>query len=264
MNTWVLKTRLSAFVLLITLASGCAQPGGTREQRESAASRAATTNTQLAVGYLEKGDPETALEKIERALVQNPRSASAHTVAGVVLERIGRYDDAEDHYKQAVRLDPENGDMLNNYGQFLCKIERHRESQEYFQRAVEQPFYSRPEVALTNAGTCLEQAGDATGAEQRYREALDANNEFPDALYLMSRSLCKRGDDFRARAFLQRLQATASGGTPESLWLCYAIETRLGDNKTASDCARQLKSYFPESSQAKRLGQGDNNNEYCG
>lgn len=255
---------VTALTALLTLA-GCASSGGssTREQKASAASKASETNTQLAVGYLEKGDTELALEKISRALVQDPESAGAHTVAGVIYERINRYDDAEKHYRQAVRLAPNSGDVLNNYGQFLCKIERFKESMRYFERAVEQPFYQNPEVALTNAGTCLEQAGDLTAAEERYRQALEANERYPDALFLLSRALCKRGDDFRARAFLQRLQA-ARGDSPESLWLCYAIETRMGDTKTASDCARQLRSFFPESSQAQRLGQGNQNDKYCG
>lgn len=253
--------------MVLVLLAGCATSGSnnqrTRQQKANAAHNAAETNTQLAVGYLEKGETEVALEKIRRALLQDPESAGAHTVAGVIFERINLFDDAERHYRQAAKLSPNNGDVLNNYGQFLCKVRRFEESIEYFNRAIAQPFYENPEVALTNAGTCLEQSGDLSSAEQRYRQALDANERYPDALFLLSRSLCKRGDDFRARAFLQRLQA-AGGDSPESLWLCYAIETRMGDTKTASDCASQLRSYFPESSQAQRLGQEDNNNEYCG
>ena len=259
--------KFSGWLIILILLAGCASSGNstqrTREQKSNAAYNAAETNTQLAVGYLEKGDTEVALEKIRRALLQDPESAGAHTVAGVIFERINLFDDAEKHYRQAAKLSPNNGDVLNNYGQFLCKVKRFEESITYFDRAVSQPFYENREVALTNAGTCLEQSGDLSAAEQRYRQALDANGQYPDALFLLSRSLCKRGDDFRARAFLQRLQA-AGGDSPESLWLCYAIESRMGDTKTASDCASQLKSYFPESSQAQRLGQGDNNNEYCG
>ncbi|MEM7705684.1 MAG: type IV pilus biogenesis/stability protein PilW [Pseudomonadota bacterium] len=261
-----INLRTVALLALSVFLSGCASSGNTvnaRQQQADAAAKAAQTNTQLAVGYLEKGDTELALEKIARALVQDPQSAGAHTVAGVIYERINRFDDAEKHYRQAVKLAPENGDVLNNYGQFLCKVERYQDSIPYFERAVEQPFYQNPEVALTNAGTCLEQSGKLGDAEDRYRQALEANERYPDALYMLSRALCKRGDDFRARAFLQRLQA-ARGDSPESLWLCYAIETRMGDTKTASDCARQLKSYFPESSQAQRLGQGNQNDEYCG
>lgn len=235
----------------------------TREQQKNAAYNAAETNTQLAVGYLEKGNTELALEKIQRALLQDPQSAGAHTVAGVIFERINDFDLAETHYEKAAKLAPSNGDVLNNYGQFLCKIQRYEESLVYFNKAIEQPFYENPEVALTNAGTCLEQSGQPVAAEKRYRQALDANDHYPDALFLLSRSLCKRGEDFSARAFLQRLQA-AGGNSPESLWLCYAIETRMGDTKTASDCASQLRSYYPGSSQAQRLGQGDTSNEYCG
>ncbi|MDJ0652938.1 MAG: type IV pilus biogenesis/stability protein PilW [Xanthomonadales bacterium] len=239
--------------------------GGSRSALDEPTERrkSADINTQLAVGYLEKGDPETALEKISRALEQDSTSPTAHTVAGIVYEQIGQLDKAEDHYSTAVRLDPDDGDLLNNYGQILCTLGKFAESDEYFRRAVSQPFYRTPEVALTNSGACLELAGKADLAERRYRDALDNNETYPDALYRLSRSLCTRGDNFRARAFLQRYQSIAPD-SPESLWLCYVIETRLGDQQAAGGCSQQLTSGYPESGYTKLLIEGSAGNDFCG
>ncbi len=249
---------------IMCLLGGCASTGAeVNADQPSSARKAANTNTQLAVAYLNRGNAEVALEKIERALQQDPKFPEAQTVAGIVYEQLGRLDKAEVHYRQAVRLSPDDGNLLNNYGQFLCTVNRVEDSLKYFTRAIEQPFYRTPEVALTNAGACLEQVGRAEEAECRYREALDANEEYPDALYRMSRSLCTRGENFRARAFLERYQGIAPE-SPESLWLCYAIETRLEDRVAAERCATQLASSFPDSSHARLLAEGREDYGFCG
>ncbi len=242
---------------------GCVSTGEGPRGEPTAARKAADTNTQLAIAYLGRGNPELALEKINRALEQDPKFSEAHTVAGVVYERMGILDRAEVHYRRAVNLSPEDGNLLNNYGQFLCTMDRVEESLEYFSRAVKQPFYRTPEVALTNAGSCLEMIGRNEEAERHYRDALESNQAYPDALYLMSRSLCSRGQDFRGRAFLERYQSVAPD-SPESLWLCYVIETRLKAEEVASSCAGQLASDFPDSSHAQLLARGSENYGFCG
>lgn len=248
---------------LVIAASGCASSGGSVERERSNRNKAADTNTQLAIAYLNRGNAEVALEKIERALAQDPTFSEAHTVAGIVYEQMGRFDKAEVHYRQAVRLSPDDGNLLNNYGQFLCTLDRVEESLEYFTRAIEQPFYRTPEVALTNAGACLERVGRADEAERNFRRALEANEVYPDALYRLSRSLCTRGDNFRARAFLDRYHGVAPQ-SPESLWLCLVIETRLNDPETAGRCADRLASGFPDSRHARLLAEGNEDYGFCG
>ncbi len=252
----------TAGLCVVVLIAGCAGSGRTVEAERAHKRKAANTNTQLAVAYLNRGNAEVALEKIERALVQDPTFSEAHTVAGIVYEQLGQLDKAEVHYRQAVRLRPDDGNLLNNYGQFLCTVDRVEESLKYFTRAIEQPFYRTPEVALTNAGACLERVGRAEQAERNFRRALEANEVYPDALFRLSRSLCTRNENFRARAFLDRFHAVAPQ-SPESLWLCLVIETRLKDPETARLCADRLASAFPESRHAKMLAEG--NEDYgCG
>jgi type IV pilus assembly protein PilF len=170
----------------------------------------------------------------------------------VLYERIGDVKQAEEHYRRAAQLKPKGGNELNNYGAFLCKIGRYDESTEYFERAVADPFYNTPDVALTNEGTCLLKGGKNDAAEAALRKALDRSPNNSEALFQLASVLYQKGDFFKARAFMQRFEAVGQA-RPESLMLGRNIELRLGNGSAASDYTRRLLQSFPESQQAREL-----------
>ncbi len=241
-------------LVIVVLCAGCASSSSSsREpQRDTRAQELAQVNIRLAAGYLEKGRLELALEKINTALRLDPKSATGHTVAGIIHEQIGQAEMARKSYRRAASLAPDDGNVLNNYGQFLCKNGQIEEAIEKFDKAVSQPFYHTPHVAMTNACACLEMDGRIERAEQYCRKALESNAEYPDTLFRLSRIMHTAGEDFKARAFLQRFESVAQH-TPDTLQLCYDIETSLEDQSAAADCAKQLRKQFPKSNQARDL-----------
>ena len=52
-------------------------------------------------------DFDGALTAAQEALALSPDHAEAHAYAGIALERLGRVEEASDHFSQATRLDPE-------------------------------------------------------------------------------------------------------------------------------------------------------------
>lgn len=246
---------LAWVVSLVAALAGCVSTGGgvsgskgTNEQRAAAAQ----TNVQLAAGYVRQGRMEIALEKIQRALELNPSSAEAHSVAGVIYEQIGDFENAKQHYRRAVRLNGESGQVLNNYGQFLCRTEQYEEGIEHLLRAILDPFYETPAVALTNAGHCAGRLGQNERAEAYYRRALKLDDDYPDALIRLSQLLLNAGDAFRARAFLQRYESVAAP-SPDALALGLRIECDLHNQEAVEAYAGRLKKLFPDSDQAKSL-----------
>lgn len=209
------------------------------------ASQAAQTHTQLAVGYLRQGRVEVAQEKIEQAIALDPRYAEAYSVAGFIYEQIGDMKGARRHYARAVKLAPENGDVLNNYGQFLCKMGEQEKAQSLFADAVTKPYYKTPEVALTNAGACAMKENDLEAAEEFFRRSLRARADNPDALFYMADLKLRQGDAFRARAFLQRHESV-SPPSPEALMLGMRIEAALQDAEAEAAYREQLESLFPD------------------
>ena len=159
---------------------------------------------------------------------------------------------AEDQYRIAVDLAPSNGDANNNLGAFLCKSGRADIAIPYFEKAAKDPFYRTPAVAFANAGSCELQSGNLDKAERFLRESLDYDAEFADALLALANVSFLKGEDFRARAFLQRYESS-NPGSAESLLLGSRIESRLNNSKGASQYAAELLSRFPNSKQAEEL-----------
>lgn len=249
-----LLPRLFALTLSCVLAA-CSTGQGSNIKKESAASErseAARVNTELGQKYMQQGKLEFALEKLNKALSYDSNYPDAHTVIAVLYERIGDTKQAEEHYRRAAQLKSKGGNELNNYGAFLCKIGRYDEAAGYFERAMSDPFYNTPEVALTNAGTCMLKAGKLDAAEQPLRAALDRAPNNSEALFQLASVLYEKGEYFKARAFMQRFEALGTV-RPESLMLGRNIELRLGNSGAASEYTRRLLQSFPESQQARAL-----------
>lgn len=247
--------RVVAMALALALAA-CTSSGSTsnikKESAQSEKAEAARVHTELGQKYMQQGKLEVALDNLNKALGYDPDYADAHTVIAVLYERIGDAKQAEEHYRRAAQIKSKGGNELNNYGAFLCKIGRYDEAAGYFERAVADPFYKTPEVALTNAGTCLLKGGKKDQAETALRNALDRSPNNAEALFQLASVLYEKGDFFKARAFMQRFEAVGQA-RPESLMLGRNIELRLGNGSAASDYTRRLLQSFPESQQAREL-----------
>lgn len=213
---------------------------------------AARIHTELGQRYMANGDLQTAMEKLNLALKFDPDYAPAHTVIAVLYERINQPANAELHYRKAVTLEPTKGAPNNNLGQFLCSTGKYAEAAGYFQKAVADPFYATPDVALTNAGVCLLEAKDAVAAQANFRAALARNPRNAEALFQLANSLYLSNNAFGARAFLQRLEALG-GLNASALKLGHDIESRLGNQDGASNYAKRLHAQFPDSEQAHGL-----------
>ncbi len=255
-----------AWLMVILIVSACSGSGQSRRaeqlEQQQQTEHAADVYTELAMGYMEKGQFQVALEKIDLALERNPESPEANTVAAVLNEQVGRLDLAELHYKRAVDINPRDGRMQNNYGQFLCNHGRTQDSIDHFKLAVEDPFYNTPAVAFTNMGACLEKLQQNEAAETSYRAALELDDTFPDALFRLSRVMCNQEKFFNARAFLQRYHSVAAK-TSDTLYLCYRIEHGMSATASADECRNELVNKYPDSPSARKLSSGQNGSRLC-
>jgi len=248
---------LTAFVLLPALLAGCATSNISREKEKEKTVAAARANTQLGVEYLRKGEYETSLKKLKKALDIDPDYSEAHDTIAVLYEKVGKLDLAEQHYKRGIKLDPENAGAHNNYGRFLCNMKRYKEAEKEFLVAANNPFYQNPELPLLNAGLCMDALPDAAKAETYYREALEKAPAFGPALLQMARVSFEQEKYLNARGYLQRYEQV-SRPTPESLWLGVRTEYALRDRMAWGKYALQLKTNFPDSTQTTLLMEWEN------
>ncbi|MFA7096224.1 MAG: type IV pilus biogenesis/stability protein PilW [Gammaproteobacteria bacterium] len=246
-------SRTHTLVIMAILALGTAGCAAVPEQPGTRSLQAAAeANLQLGVGYLQQGNYELALEKLEKSLEQNPSSASAHNVIAVLYERLNQLDLAERHYRRALSLDPKDSGAHNNYGRFLCMRNRLAEAEKHFLTALENPLYQTPEIAHTNAGICALRVPDPAKAEQHFRSALKVNPLYREALIEMAKLSFEQERYLQARAYLQRYQEVAPKSA-ESLWLGVRIERALGNRDAAASYALLLKSNFPDSEEMQQL-----------
>lgn len=219
----------------------------------SGANEAAVANMNLGAGYLQQGRLDLAVERLQRALAQNPRLVLAHSTIALAYDRLGDFENAERHFLRATELDPAAGAAANAYAVFLCSRQnRWADARPYFRRAVADSNYPTPEAALTNAGVCARSAGDLEAAEENFRAALARSPTFPDALLNMMDLSYQSGDFLQSRAFVQRY-LDAYPATAPVLWICFNVERELGDTVAANRCATQLRSGFQGSSELAQL-----------
>ena len=243
--------RLRVLVVAWSVLSGCAfVPVATAQSAAQTALAAANANVQLGVGYLRQGNLAVAQQVLERAFAQNPKDPNVHTALGLLYERLAQPERADDHYGRAVKLAPQDPEVLNNYAVFLCRRGQAPRGEKMFLQAAANPLYRTPEVALTNAGVCARGAGRTAEAEQYLRRALSLKPAFADALLPLAEISLAKGNAFNARAFLERL-LSAAPATAEALALGMRIETAAGDAAAVNAYRARLAREFPQSAAAR-------------
>ena len=248
MNTLRLASLYAAFVV----STACVSSGGTVSERASD-SEAAIANMNLGAGYLRQGNIDLAIERLQRALAQDPRLVLAHSTIALAYDQAGSFDEAEEHFRRATQLDPNDGSAANAYAAFLCNRQnRWADAEPYFRRAAADRDYGTPEVALTNAGICARDAGELDAAEENFRAALSRNPRYADALMNMMELSYQKGDRLQTRAFIQRY-LDVRPATAAVLWLCFNVERDLNNPAAAERCATQLRSGFQGSPELAQL-----------
>jgi type IV pilus assembly protein PilF len=207
---------------------------------------------KLAVEYLKAGQTETALQKARKALEEDGGNAQAHSVMALVYQRLGQDQLAEEHFRKAIGLKPKDPYVLNAYASFLCDRRKFSEADKQYQKALANPLYPTPWVAMTNRGTCAKRSGNSSKAETYFRQALNANPSFGPALAALAELAYDRGDYKQARTHLDRY-FKVSQPTAGVLLLAVRVERKLGSRKRANTYAQMLNQTYPSSREALQL-----------
>ena len=107
-------------VLTVSLFGGCSS-GPTKSSKSEEKQNPAEINTQLGIEYMREGMYESSMEKLKKAIMQNPNYQLAHTSIAILYEKLGEDKLADKHYKQALKNSANDPVVLNLYGVFLCR-----------------------------------------------------------------------------------------------------------------------------------------------
>jgi len=199
----------------------------------------------LAAADLGAGNLDEAHSRASRARRLVDDQPDALVLLAAIADRRGDAADAGAQLARAAEMAPQRGDVLNNYGAWLCQQGRYPEGLSWLARAQAAPGYPTPAVAMSNAGACALRAGDPLRAEQDLRAALARAPRDTQALEGMARISFDKGAFMEARAFSERRLAAASA-TRSVLQLASQIETRLGDPRAAERYQQRVRQEFPQ------------------
>ena len=210
---------------------------------------ASKLNTELAIGYIQGEQYSAAKDKLEKAIVQDDENVKAFKMFAYLYALLGLPEEAEEKYQDAIALKPDDSDIANSYGAFLCSQGRYDEAQKELGRAYGNPFYESGYLAESNAGSCFIQQGELKKAERLLRKSLRVQPKLPGSLISMAEIGVKTERYLMARAYIQRYHEVRPASA-ESLWLQIQAERALGAKKHYIKYARQLIRDFPDSNEA--------------
>ncbi|ELC7322322.1 type IV pilus biogenesis/stability protein PilW [Stenotrophomonas maltophilia] len=199
----------------------------------------------LAARDIQVGNLDAAERKAREALKLAPESPDALVLLAGIDERRGRTQQAGESFRRAAEQAPQRGDILNNYGAWLCQQGRPAESLVWFDRALQAPGYATAAEAQANAGGCALDAGQFERAERDLRAALATLPGNPVALEAMAQLSFRQGRYMEARAFAER-RIAAAPATRSVLQLASQIEARLGDRAASDRYIQRIRQEFPQ------------------
>lgn len=245
--------RLAALAVGLLLA-GC----GGLPQHSSKGHDAASYNVQLGIAYLNQGEIALAKDKLDRALAESPDSADVHSARAMLFARMSEPSKADAEFRTALRLAPQDPNIVNNYAVYLCQHGRFDEGVKRFEEAAHNALYRTPESAYTNAGVCLRQARRDDEARADFGRALQIRPGLAEAAFQLTELQFQHGELAPARAgidaFIGRYDATA-----DLLLLGVRVARAQKDPIGAQRYARRLQQDFPGTDQTRALAELDRN-----
>lgn len=217
--------------------------------------RRARIHVELGEAYLQASNFGVALDEARLALGYAPNYAPAFLLVASVHMFLEDQAAARANFEQALRLAPQDPEINNTYGWFLCVSGQEKQGLERLALAARNPYYQHPARAYTNLGLCQLRIKDETAAETSFLRALQQDAGNAQALFQLADMAFRRGNAEAAQRYLVALHRVVQPSA-QSAWLGLRVERRLGNREAASSYAQQLKSRHPSSPEYELLIQG--------
>lgn len=238
--------------------SGTSGAGGTRNLSTTDPRNRARIHTELGAMYYQGGNMAVALDELGIALNADSNYYQAYSIRGLVRTALREYGKAEDDFRRALNIAPNDPEVNNNYGWYLCETGKERQSIAYFLNALKSPLYETPERAYANAGTCALKAGDLEGAQGYLLQAVQMSRDgglVPR--FQLAKVFYQRGNYEESRIYLNDALKMMEPPSAEALWLGLRIERKLGNRSAEGGYASQLRSRYPASPEYQEFLKGN-------
>jgi type IV pilus assembly protein PilF len=214
--------------------------------------KASKTRVSLGLTYLKNGNFRQAKFNLDKALEFAPRSADANFAMAYYYQSVNELEQAEDAYQYAMDLEPQNANIANSYGAFLCQNGDYEKAKKYFLKAVNTSSYISSAETYENLALCSRSQGQPEDAIQYLRTAVNHQPGRANSLFLLARSLVEVEEWQEARAILRRYEKIAQI-SPQSLLMAMKIERGTGNEAAAAGYSDMLLRLYPNDAVTKKM-----------
>ncbi|MDE2600603.1 MAG: type IV pilus biogenesis/stability protein PilW [Rhodocyclaceae bacterium] len=225
------------------------QPPQTEERRR------AKVHTDLGSLYAQDGRFAVALEEARIAQSADSGYAPAYNLQGLVHMLLGDKTQAEEAFRRALGLAPNDPEINNTYGWFLCQTGRPADSISHFRLAYRNTLYQTPTKPHTNAGICQLKLKNYASAEEHLNIALRLDPSNTQARYWLAEAFYQSGHLAEARQQVVDLGRMIDP-TVEVAWLGARIERKLGDREAELKYTTLMRRKFQDTPQYQSMLQG--------
>jgi type IV pilus assembly protein PilF len=245
-------TNLCGALLIVgyaVLATGCitTTEGGFTDQ--ASPDRAREERVSLARQYIAEGNWDSAKRNLELAKQIDPDSADVHEAFGLLYQRTGELELAEENFSQSVSLDRNCSRCRNNYAAFLYSQERYKQAEDQLERVVRDTLYSARPQAFVNLGLCRLKLFNDQGAEEAFMRALSMDRTNRIALLELADLRFAAGDITNAQKYYETYRSLVRQQSARGLWLGIRIARQTGDKDAEASYELALSNLFPTSAE---------------
>ncbi|MDP3785621.1 MAG: type IV pilus biogenesis/stability protein PilW [Undibacterium sp.] len=246
-------SRVGFLVCLMTaVLSACSTPEFVEEDRETTSKenpdiqRRAAIRLQLAIEYYQQNQHKLALEEIRSVLLISPGLLEAYSLRALIHMDTGDIQRAEENFVHALKLAPNNSEVANNYGWFLCQNGREKQAMGYFEKVLSDRTYPTPVKAMSNAGVCSLRLKDINNAERYFLLAYAEDPGNPSLNANLAKVYHDKAQYEKAKFYIRRVLKDEIFAV-DVLWLAIKIENKLSDQAAVDGLATQLRRRYPNS-----------------
>ncbi|MCX6349647.1 MAG: tetratricopeptide repeat protein [Candidatus Aureabacteria bacterium] len=208
----------------------------------------ARTEKNLADAFFRAGREEEAEEHYRRAIALDPAFGQIRNDLAQALSARGRKDEAIAQLTEAIRLQPDNAAAHNALASILLELGRKEEASFHYREALRiNPRYA---IAHYNLGNVYSQEGKLHEAVSEFEAAVRIKPDYTDALNNLGVSLAMLGryDDAFAR---YRQALSVNPADPAAYFNMGVTWARKGDSAEAERCLKKVLELAPDYAPAR-------------
>jgi len=206
--------------------------------------RAQDADYQTAVSFVQQGQFDRAFPLLQRILDRSPNDLKARNLMGIALSAAGRREDANEHFKKVLALEPKFVPALKNLALNELAIGKAQDAKIHFEEALK----SAPRDAACHWGLA-----EIEFAARDYKRAALSYEQSGDLAWKDSRTAIKfatsyleDGQPVKATTILEKIPTTLSNADANIQFQAGVLLARLEKYAAAAQRFKLARQDFPD------------------